>query len=285
MKKILFHILFLAALLPLPFACDPVPDTDPHFAEPAFVSYAGSLSVENFKQSVSVQTKAPVSASSSIVSIELTESGMYVIGWLAEGESGVSYKTGTYTASGNEYKLAGYGTVLFDNSKTGIVSLTLKPDGGTAQVVMAKFDKPSGSNTVYRTWNVEKTRVTAKGWVTVSADFNGCNLKEIADFLRANSHKAPADVQNRSVETITLTGTERMILGYSDGSADLNEFSLNGNVLTYTFNDGLKSFTFETDRAVIEYENGKCLLSIEGRIRNSTTSGAVSFVLSPAMEK
>ena len=85
-------------------------------------------------------------------------------------------------------------------------------------------------------------------------------------------------------EAITLTGTERMILTYSDGTADLNDFSLNGNVLTYTFNNGMKSFTFETERAVIEYENNKCLLSIEGHIRNSTTSGSVAFVLSPLEE-
>jgi hypothetical protein len=209
---------------------------------------------------------------------------MYVLGWLSEGESGLSYTTGRYTASGNTYKLAGYGTLSFDNSKAGMVTLTVQPDGRPAETLQAQVVKPAGTNAAFRTWNVEKTRITARGWVTVSADFTGCNLKEIADFLRANSHKAPDDVPNVSVNTITLTGTERMILGYSDGSADLNEFSLNGNVLTYTFSNGLMGFTFETDRAVIEYEDGKCLLSIDGRIRNSTTSGSVSFVLSPAAE-
>ena len=285
MKKILSPLLTLAALVPLLFACEPVPDTEPDFAEPAYVSFAGHLSVEGVTVATKAQTQALSKASAgTLVSVELTESGMYVLGWLIEGESGISYKTGTYTASGNEYKLVGYGTLSFDNSKAGMVSLTLKPDGGAIEVVQAKFDKPVGTNKAYRTWNVEKTRVTAKGWVTVSADFNGCNLKEIADFLRSNSHKAPYDVPDRSVNTITLTGTERMILGYSDGSADLNEFSLNGNVLTYTINS-MKDFTFETDQAIIEYENGKCLLTINGRIRNSTTSGSVAFVLSPAMEK
>lgn len=283
MKKILTHILLAAALLPLLFACDPLPDTTPHFAEPAYVNYACHLSIEGLKPSTkAAATKAPVA--SILVSVELTESGMYVLGWLSEGESGVSYTTGRYTVSGNEYKLAGYGTLSFDNSQAGMVTLTLKPDGKSAEVVKAKLDKPVGTNAAFRTWNVEKTRITAQGWVTVSAEFTGCNLKEIADFLRANSHKAPEDVADRSVKTITLTGTERMILGYSDGSADLNKFSLNGNVLTYTFSNGLMGFTFETDRAVIEYENGKCLLSIDGRIRNSTTSGSVSFVLSPAVE-
>ena len=287
MKKILYPVLILAAALPLLFACEPVPDTDPDFPDPKFVSYAGHLSLESTKPAAKASGTVLTKAANprNIVSVELTESGMYVIGFLDDNTSELTYKTGTYTMSGNDYLLSGYGTLSFDNSKSGPVSLTFRPDGASALVIPAVFEKPTGTNKAYRTWDVEKTRVTAKGWVTVSADFIGCNLAEIATFLRNNSHKAPTDVPNRSIKTITLTGTDRMILGYSDGYADLTEFSLSGNVLTYKFNDGMKSFTFETDQAIIEYENSKCLLTINGRIRNSTTSGSVAFVLTPSVEK
>lgn len=280
MKKILYPILVLAAVLPLLFACEPVPDTDPEFPEPAFVAVAGRLSLESIAPATKGAT--PTLVSGAIVSIELTESGMYVLGRMDANTSEIAYTTGSYSIAGSEYKLIGYGYLSFDNSRSGTVTLTLRPDGAPVEVVQAVFEKPAGTNKAYRTWNVEKTRVTAKGWVTVSADFDGCYLPEIAAFLRSNSHKVPDDVPNRSIKAITLTGTARMILAYSDGTAELNEFSLNGNVLTYTFSNNLMGFTFVTDRAVIEYENDKCLLSIDGRIQNSTTSGSVAFVLSPA---
>ena len=282
MKKILYPILVLAAAMPLLFSCEPVPDTDPDFAEPAFVSVAGHLTLEGMTPATKGLTLTSVSGT--IVSIELTESGMYVLGRMDANTSEITYTTGRYTVEGGEYKLIGYGYLSFDNSKSGSVTLTLRPDGAPVEVVQAVFEKPAGTNKAYRTWTVEKTRVTAIGWVTVSADFDGCYLPEIAAFLRSNSHKVPDNVPNRSIKAITLTGTERMILAYSDGTADLNEFSLNGNVLTYTFSNGLMGFTFETDQAIIEYENGKCLLTINGRIQNSTTSGSVAFVLSPAEE-
>lgn len=280
MKKFLYPFFTLAALLPLLIACNDF-NKETKFEDPAFLAYAGHLSL----QGIQTNTKAMVAAASEesvIVSFELTESGYYYIGRLTGDE--VSYTSGHYTVSGNEYELNGFGVLLFDNSKTGMVQLRIKPDGGKEEVISALFQKPLGTNMAYRTWKVEKTRVTAKGWVTVSAEFNGCDFQEIANFLKENSHKVPDDVPDRSVSSLTLTGTEKMIITYSDGSADFSEFSLSGNVITYQVNKYL-GFTFETDQAIIEYEDGKCLLTINGRIRNSTTSGSVAFVLSPIEEK
>ena len=281
MKQLYSQLLVLAALLPLLIACNDFNNKETKFEDPAFLAYAGHLSLQGI-QTTTKAMDAAASAESVIVSFELTESGYYYIGRLTGDE--VSYTSGHYTVSGNEYKLNGFGVLLFDNSKTGMVQLRIKPDGGKEEVITALFQKPSGTNMAYRTWKVEKTRVTAKGWVTVSAEFNGCDFREIASFLKENNHKVPDDVPDRSVSSLTLTGTEKMIIGYSDGSADFSEFSLSGNVISYKINQYL-GFTFETDQAIIEYEDGKCLLTINGRIRNSTTSGSVAFVLSPIEEK
>lgn len=276
----------LAALLPLLFACNEIPDIEPEWADPAYVAYAGNLdllpgNLDFLQDEGQAQTKAAAtSLAGSIASIELTESGLYVIGRVAEAPTNFTYTSGSYSVSGNEYRLNGFGTIVFDNSKSGVVSLTIKPDNGPVEVLQASFHKPVASNKVFRAFKVEKTRVTAKGWITVSADFTGCNFREIAAFLRSNSHKVPDDVPDRSISSLSLTGTEKMILAYSDGYADLTEFSLAGNVLTYNINS-MMGFTFETDRAIIEYMDGKCILTINGRIRNSTTSGSVTFVLSP----
>ena len=41
-------------------------------------------------------------------------------------------------------------------------------------------------------------------------------------------------------------------------------------------------FTFLTQEAKVDYLDGKCLLKVDADIQNSTTSGSVTFVLSPA---
>ena len=276
--KILYRILVFASLLPMLFACDPTSGNNPHFGDPAFLKEAGRL----MPQSMMPGTKAGETPEvGSIASIELTESGLYALGLVTDERGTVAYTMGSFYMIGSAYHLSGLGTLSFDNSHAGRVEMTYTPLGGAQQQVSAEFIKAKSSNTVYRSWKVERTRVTVKGWTVVSADFKGCNLPEIAEFLRNNGNKAPEEVPNLSINTISFTGTETMILAYDDDSADLNEFSLNGNVLTYTWDERPSGFTFLTDKAIIEYMDGKCLLTIDGAIDNSTTSGSVTFVLSP----
>ena len=274
--KAISRILTLAFLLPLLLSCNPV-SNDTDFDDPAFLAFAGRLTPKGVMPGTKASSTLPVG---SVTSIELTESGLVALGIVADETGNIEYQTGKYSVTDNVYTLYGLGTLAFNNSVSGQVSLTYTPLFGEPQQIPAEFLKPKSTNKAFRTWKVEKTRLTVRGWTVVSADFKGCDLAEIADFLRNNGNKAPDDVPNISVTTISLTGTETMILGYSDNSAELNEFSLNGNVLTYTWKERPDGFTFISDQAVIEYRDGKCLLTIDGYIRNSTTSGSVTFVLS-----
>ena len=276
--KTILRILTLSFLLPLLLSCNPV-SNDTDFDDPAFLQFAGRLTPKGVMPGTKASSSLlPVG---SVTSIELTESGLYAIGIVTDEAGTIDYRTGKYSVTDNVYTLYSMGTLAFNNSVSGQVSLIYTPLFGETQQIPAEFLKPKSTNKAFRTWTVEKTRLTVRGWTVVSADFKGCDLAEIAEFLRNNGNKAPEDVPNLSVSTITLTGTETMILGYSDNSAELNEFSLNGNVLTYTWADRPDGFTFISDKAVIEYRDGKCLLTIDGYIRDSTTSGSVTFVLSP----
>ena len=274
--KSISRIFTLAFLLPLLLSCNPV-SNDTDFDDPAFLAFAGRLTPKGVMPGTKASSTLPVG---SVTSIELTESGLVALGIVADETGNIEYQTGKYSVTDNVYTLYGLGTLAFNNSVSGQVSLTYTPLFGEPQQIPAEFLKPKSTNKAFRTWKVEKTRLTVRGWTVVSADFKGCDLAEIADFLLNNGNKAPDDVPNISVTTISLTGTETMILGYSDNSAELNEFSLNGNVLTYTWKERPDGFTFISDQAVIEYRDGKCLLTIDGYIRNSTTSGSVTFVLS-----
>lgn len=274
MKKISFVFVFL---LPLLFSCDSL-SNDTNFKDPAFLQYSGRLT----PMDIMPFTKAPANAvTGSVTSIELTESGLFVIGTMFDQSGTITYRTGRYSVQDNIYLLTGVGTLSFNNSTSGSVNLIFTPLEGEPQQIPANFLKSKSANKAFRTWKLEKTRITVRGFWEASADFKGCDFLEIAEFLRNNGNKVPPEVPALSVSTITLTGTDSMIFAYTDRSADVSEFSLNGNVLTYDWKDLPLSFTFESDKAVIEYMDGKCILSIDGRIQYSTTSGNVTFVLSP----
>jgi len=282
MKKTLFATL-MVALLPLLFACNKNNESEDIIEEPRFVQYAGQLLMHgvpvNTATPQAVPTKADAAASE-LLSIELTESGVYVVGELIDDEP--VYSSGTYTVEGNVYTLQGYGKIEFDGTQSDNVQVRVTPTGGDAQTVSATFKKAAGTDKLYRGWTVEKTRVSVKGWTSVAADFVGCNFFEIVKFLSENSYKVPDDItSSMGLQSISFTGTGSIIFAYTDGRADVGTYKYNGSSFTYRWNSDKMGFTFLTEDADIRYMDGRCILTISANIQNSTTSGSVTFVLAP----
>ena len=104
----------------------------------------------------------------------------------------------------------------------------------------------------------------------------------ITNHFKKNGHKVPDDIKpGQSLRSISFTGTEKMLFYYSDGSADVSAYRFNGKSFTYRWDNDKMGFTFLTDQATVEYLDGKCILTIRASIQDSTTSGSVTFVLSP----
>ena len=284
MKKKTQFAAALVALLPLLFACNKNDDTDTRFEDPRFIQYAGQLipasSLATTPDQDAIRTdNVPETV---LHSIELTESGLYAVGTLNQGE--LSYRMGEYSISGDVYTLNGYGSVQFDNSRAGEVEIVVKQDGKEAETMPATFSRATGTDQLYRGWTIDKTRVTVKGWTTASADFRGCNLYEIAQFIRNNGHDAPDDIAaGLELRSISFTGTEKMLFAYSDGTGDASEFKYNGSSFTYRWDDEKMGFTFLPKQATVQYMDGKCILSISSDIQDSTTSVSVTFALSPML--
>ncbi len=258
------------------------------FDTPEFAQYACQIIPKGEVQAASPRRPSSVSQPGSLLGIELTESGLYVLTQLLPGEDKPQYTSGRYSVKGNYsatgrlYTLSGYGTLEFDEGGTSEVSVSVKPVDGPAQTILATIRKATQSSQMYRSWNVDKTRVTVKGWTTASADFEGCNFHEIAEFLIRNSHKAPGDVpEGYGLRSVTFTGTHSVIFIYTDDTLDMGEFSLSGDSISYRWNNDTMGFTFLTDEAKVEFLDGKCLLRVDADIQHSTTSGSVTFVLSP----
>ena len=279
MKKILF-VATLAALLPLLFACGKVDDNKPHFDEPRFVQYAGQLVPRGGSLTPSSRALTPAAAASPVITfLEFTESGLYVLGRQIDGA--VKYISGTYSVSGDTYTLSGFGTASFSNAIAGLVQLTITPNGGASETLQADFKKAGSTDVAYRTWTIDKTRATIRGFHSpVSADFVGCNFDEMAKFLNDNGHKGDY-LPSGSLKSISFTGVNTLVFVFSDNTVDLGECHISGDNVSFSWKGDTRLFEVENGKATIEYMDGKCVFTVDAALKGSTTSGSVTFVMSP----
>lgn len=278
MKKILF-VATLAALMPLLFSCGKQENGgENQFEEPRFVQYAGKLIARGGDPAPAARTIAPQAVVTPIITfLEFTESGLFVIG-RTTGEDTV-YATGTYnTTDGKIFTLSNGSTVTLSGSGSGLVDVTITPSGETFK---ADLTKASGTNVAYRTWTIDKVRATVKGHsAAVTAEFNGCNFDEIRKFLNENGHKGdylPAG----SLNSISITGANSILFAFSDNTADCGSCTISGDNVSFSFTSKNRLFELENGKATIKYMDGKCILKVDGGLKGSTTTGSVTFVMSP----
>lgn len=275
MKKILFA---LAALLPLLVSCGKEDKGNNNFVDPHFIQYAGKLIMNEYVPAASSLTKA-TGLSGILESIEFTESGLYVVGQLMDGE--LEFITGNYKVNGDTYDLEGFGTVKLTVTRASLTGVIIQYLSGLIETLTAEFLHATGTNVAYRGWTIDRTRVTINGFHTpASADFKGCNFEEMAKFLNDNGHKGSL-LPPGSLKSVSITGTNSIIFAYSDGTADVAEYSFSGSTVNFSWQSGSRLLEVENGKATIDYLDGKCILKIEAALKGSTTSGVVTFVMSP----
>lgn len=280
MKKMIFAAA-LAALLPLLISCSEKDNTKDGLKEPRFVQSAGRL----------------IPGDGTVAGIDLGESGTYVVGETPPGgDSSPSawhpgtktaawvdpvYTTGTYDVNGRRYNLNGWGWVEFDNSASGNVVLKYKANGKEEVTVNANFVKSTANSDLYRTWRVDKTRVSlVQGQTTYSADFSGCDFNEIAKFFENNGYAVADDITSGSrVNTVMITGSGSIAIAYTSGKVDSGSCIVSGNSLSYSWAGKDMGYSFETGRATFEFLDGKCILSFQVKL-DGNSQAAFTMVLS-----
>ena len=275
MKKFLFA---LVALLPLLVSCGKEDRGDNTFKDPHFLPYAGKLIMNSYVPAASSVTKA-TDLVGILESIEFTESGLYVVGRRMDGK--LEFLTGSYKVNGDSYDLDGFGTVKLTVTRASLTGVIIRYLSGLIETLTAEFMHATGTNVAYRGWTIDRTRVTINGFHTpASADFKGCNFEEMAKFLNDNGHKGSL-LPPGSLKSVSINGTNSISFAYSDGTADVAEYSFSGSNINFSWQSGSRLMEVENGKATIDYLDGKCILKIEAALKGSTTSGVVTFVLSP----
>lgn len=226
-----------------------------------------------------------------IQSVELTESGKYILttkGKLNASKKAVSrvmtdnvelfFYVGDYIPqdeNGN-YVLQGLGTLHISyKGLSGELTLILDEGGTlTLNIDIAPQEAFDVANDLMcRTWTIDKTRVRFTDGLTAAADFNGCDLNEIAAFVNKYATFNDNFESNHKVKDLTITHSHTYMITYQSGTVEVGTWSWrnvsNGNFY-YTWKGSDMGSDLENGDAFFSVEDGKGILTVSGVIKDDT---------------
>lgn len=280
MKKALLLLALSALMVPAFVACNKDDKTDVTQKE---------LPAPKYQEQAQ---KLTFSEGSKYESIELTESGRF-IAVLRSNPSSVQTKasdpiviTGTYTVNGKTYKLEGIGDMTVEEGASGSnVTVTIDGDTVTATVEEPKDDP------LYRTWAIAQARfkVTGSGLGDAGVSYttkNGCNLEEVADYLKDNGvNFDETEYAGYNVKTITISGCGGFLVEFTGVNPYVGESIFSGSAFSYDLNVQGGSNLFNVKgNGTVAYDSGYCVLTLMNKISGNSNeySAVVTFWLKEA---
>lgn len=248
MKKLIALFAVAAMVLPLATACNPddkptkevVMQPGPTAESAMVVSFEASPQKPHFENK---------GQNLEVVGIEFTESGRYFLvcqPLLAESatKTGISGNSRTLVliakfdeiAAGKNYKLrAPFDATIEIRDKA--VKITRNNDSAEYPAVISK-PTTSGvpATNIARAWKVDGCYLKVNGKVSVERGFTGCDFHEIAQFLKDNDVKIdPSELVGYKIEEFDFTGSNTMVISFSNAYTFYGDYTLNGENISYKF--------------------------------------------------
>lgn len=250
MKKL--FILLAAAALMLPLASchkDPGKDKDqPVEMKPA--ATADVAKVVSF-ESAPAENKPTYNHGNVIyemISIEFTEASRYILKGkpvaTKAGNSDVEILTGPFTEKNGTYQCTGDFTGTVTVSDTGSNKDVTVNTGGEEQKTTANVSAPSSGSSdktnASRTWKVASCIVNVSGnGLSVNKGFTGCNLEDIAKYIKSNGGDINPDVlAGYNVSEILFTGSNTVVISFTNAPDFGGSYTLNGENFSMTLEIG-----------------------------------------------
>lgn len=250
MKKL--FILLAAAALMLPLASchkDPGKDKDqPVEMKPA--ATADVAKVVSF-ESAPAEKKPTYSRGNVIyemISIEFTEANRYILKGkpvaTKAGNSDVEILTGPYTEKNGTYQctgdFSGTVTVSGNGSNKDVTVNTGGEEQKTTGNVSAPSTGSSDKTNASRTWKVVNCVVAVSGnGLSVNKGFTGCNMEEIAKYIKSNGGDINPDIlAGYNVSEILFTGSNTVVISFTNAPDFGGSYTLNGENFSMTLEVG-----------------------------------------------
>ena len=223
-------------------------------------------------------------------SLELTESGTYILERVITKTLNITYDLGTYTLKGNVYTLNGFGTVELE--KTGSdVKATFKENGKDATTAEGKAaNKSTGNSNLYRTWIVENVRFIVSGGTLGDAGIvytskvgEGCDLEKIAAEVNKKVTIDVSEYVGYSIKDIIFTASGTFLIEFTGEDPYIGQYNLSSNKVNYEFTVGGSDLFNTKGTGAITFKNGRCVLTLNGKfsVEGTEYTYSVEFRLLP----
>ena len=276
MKKSFLFLALSALIIPAFIACnkDDKGEEETTFEAPKYQQEAQRITFEK----------------GDIKSLELTESGTYILERVITKALNIAYDLGSYTLKGNVYTLNGFGTVELE--KTGSdVKATFRENGKDATTADGKAaNKSTGNTKLYRTWIVENVRFTVRGGslgyggiVYTSEVGEGCNLEKIAAEVNKEVTIDVTKYVGYSIKDIIFSASGTFVIEFTGESPYVGTYNLSSNKVNYEFTVGGSDLFNAKGTGEISFVNGRCVLTLEGKfsVEGTEYTYSVEFRLLP----
>lgn len=202
-------------------------------------------------------------------SVELTASGQYII-CQVDSKNHKEYSTGDYTIDSDGQFVLGDDGVLTYTQGSATTDFTFKAKDGKEVSGKADVKTPASTSSnltkLCRTWTITKTRIKITKGATASMDFDGCDLGEIADFVRKQGIEIKKDLKDFKLTSITVTPTGTAMINYSDGSMDVANLDLSAidkGTLKYSWPDvSALGYEFTNGTGSVKFDGDNCAFSV-----------------------
>ncbi len=265
----------LAALTLISCGDGATPDEPYVFPEPQNSKNACVLAA---KESNEILTKAT-----------FTESGKYVLIRMSKLD-GKIISTGTYKCNDETYLLSDYGTITIMESKASKdVTVHIKIEGDDEYEFPCTMTTPTMEDDLFRTWTVEKTRLTLNSEPPVTADFDGFDAAQIAKFLNNNGIHTDESATYKKVKTVTFSATGAILIEYEDGTTDAGEINTiittpgKQTTLGFAWYDDNKPFVVESSIGHSEFDKDRCIFTMTVNFKDNPKfqGSTVAIILKP----
>lgn len=256
MKKILYFLTItaMATAMTTMSSCKkddgPEPINENNFPVPAMAEHAVKVNITT--------SDAPYTF------FEATEGGRFIV-----GKSDGTYITGSYTVTDNVYTLQGFGKVKVVKTKAevSVIYLTFLPNEAAevhVEGIPATPVTDNDSKNLCRLWNVTKTRIALTDAVNVAAEFQGCDLNAIEEFITQYVELKKHLPTGMNVTGVTFTSMSTYMIEYSAHPADIGSWNWNDSshdTLKYKWKSEAMGYEWENGSAKIEYSENTLIFT------------------------
>lgn len=230
-----------------------------------------------------------------IKSLVLTEGGTYVI---ISGQKPIDDKgtvlpsviAGKYAlTAAKDYALSGFGTVkIQDATRGGDFILIIIPTEYTTQEYTVTVNKTTVKETdvLYRLWTINKTRIKVDEPASIAADFEGCDINEINDFLRDNNIGHGFAIPDASkVSGVDISALGVFTILYQNGKAACAEWiHVSGDKYKIKWSGSELGLPFDIQGISASCLDGCCILTMEALLQTNKgeLTATLTWVMTPA---